>query len=149
MDSVAPLLARLQEEEAKQSGDLFRVAVLAMPKVMLAVLEEVRGISGVVLLAMRYVMHYHQPKLDGPIAHFTVEQNFTHYEFKAPTPEIVLECRIYVNERNTVRIVLVSSLGLAKLNELKTHLDCDTTFETYIGPYPWEQNAILGKSNIS
>lgn len=143
---ISPLLHRLlEEDQAKQNEDLFRLAVKVMPTVMMQVLEEVRGIPDIAIMSMEYVLHHHSPKDTGPAAIFNVEQKFHHYEFKSPIPEMVLKCRLYVNARRTVRIVLVSSLGAAKLNELKEHLDCDTTFETYIGPYPWSQNEILKK----
>ncbi len=145
MDS-SPLLSRLgrilEADQAKQEEELFRTAVKVMPTVMLQVLEEVRGIPDAAILSLDYVIHYHQPE-PKPIAHFNVEGHFTQFEYKGPTPEMVLRCRIYINERRTVRTVMVSSMGMAKLNELKAHLDCDTTLDTYIGPYPYANNSIL------
>lgn len=142
-EHLAFLLAEAVDKLHESEDKIFQAASRAMPYTMLAVLEELRRIPDAVPLSMEFITHYHQPSLEGPVAHIDYKGDFTQFEFKAPTPEIVLKVRVYLNSRRKVRTVIVSTLGLHDLHKLAEHLSVDTFLETYIGPYKWEQNWVL------
>lgn len=142
-DSVSPLLKRVFENDKIIQDDLFKVAAKMMPITMLAVLEELRSIPNTLPLSMEFETHYHMPAVSGFTAHVNLEGQFTQYVYEAPTPEIVLKLRVFLNSDNRVRTVVISAMGLVNLHELSQHLAVNTHFTTYIGPYPWEDNWVL------
>ena len=137
------LTEMLGDKVLEQHDELFRVAKQAMPLTMQAVLEEVRAIPGAIILSMEFVTFYRQPTYAPPRMFTDESRSFLKIDYQMPVPEIVLKTRIFLSPDSRVRTIFVSTLGLSDLHTLGRHLTVDTSFETYIGPYAWEQNWIL------